>query len=525
MRSRRLVASLPAFGAPLAAAFLLAAPGDVPAPIRKGLETIRAEEAMAHVNFLASPELEGRDTGQRGCEAAAEYLAAQLERSGLAPLGDEVNGKRTFLQHYPIHRVSIEAKSAIQVAAEGAAPRELVFGRDVAPVGAFSRVDVVLESRIVDGGDLAVPPREPAASATGSAPASRPRGPRGPAMDPPPIPAGSEGALVLFRVSGVAGRLPTTLTVAAMRAARDSKAAGVLLAMGPKQEKAAWEAAFKSAADSLREAQVSLTPVTPPRAQPGGVVLLVAPGVALDGLAGAKAAVSLKHKREATSATNVVALWKGSDPELSKEHVVFSAHYDHVGIQRGLIHPGADDNASGTSALLEIAEAFAKTDPPRRSVVILAVSGEEKRLWGSSHFVDHAPVPRESIVANLNTDMVGRTLLNGKQLPGYMLMTPSKTHPGFNTLASRALELGPEYGFPDMPSGDIYWERSDHYNFAKHGIPVMFLCNGEHEDYHGPGDTPDKIDPDKIARSAKLTFQLGYEAASAKERPRVLSAK
>ena len=227
------------------------------------------------------------------------------------------------------------------------------------------------------------------------------------------------------------------------------------------------------------------------------------------------------HERRALAADggrvmvkNVCGLWPGSDPELSKEVLIVSAHYDHVGRQGGEIHNGADDNGSGTTGLLALAEALKEYGSMRRSVLLIWVSGEERGLWGSKAWAQDPSLPEGyRAVANLNMDMIGRNE------PNVLYVTPSSKHEGYNGLTELAERFAAEEGFGDFPKGreqgfeglgsaDVYYSRSDHAEFAKMGIPVCFLFAGEHEDYHQHTDTPDKVDCDKIRRVARVMLKM-----------------
>jgi Zn-dependent M28 family amino/carboxypeptidase len=232
---------------------------------------------------------------------------------------------------------------------------------------------------------------------------------------------------------------------------------------------------------------------------------------------------------ERNSAPNVVGILEGSDPTLKNEYVAFSAHMDHIGVAgpRGSggcraqgadsICNGADDDGSGTAAVVEIAQAFAGMSPrPKRSIIFLNVSGEEKGLWGSEYFSDHPAVPINNIVADLNIDMIGR---NWKDT----IVAIGKEHSDLGATLNRVGAAHPELNM--RPIDDIWPEenfyfRSDHYNFAKKGVPILFFFSGTHPDYHQVGDSPDKIDAEKESRVAQLIFYLGVEVANAPQRPK-----
>jgi Zn-dependent M28 family amino/carboxypeptidase len=223
-------------------------------------------------------------------------------------------------------------------------------------------------------------------------------------------------------------------------------------------------------------------------------------------------------------ACNVAAVLRGSDPQLAAEAIVYSAHMDHVGSRiDGEVFNGADDNASGSAGLLAIASAFANgKQKPRRSVIFLSVSGEELGLWGSAYYADHPTWPADRIIANINTDMIGRS--GPESGPTEVTVTPSNRHRMFSTLVQEAARCGEQLGVT-FSSGDKYYQRSDHYNFAKKGIPVVFFCNGEHEDYHQVSDHADKLDGQKMERIARLAFWTGWQTANADERPRQLGRR
>jgi hypothetical protein len=218
---------------------------------------------------------------------------------------------------------------------------------------------------------------------------------------------------------------------------------------------------------------------------------------------------------------NVVAILQGTDPALRNTYVVFSAHMDHVGVgapdARGdSIYNGADDDASGTATVVELAEAFAALAlRPARSLIFLTVSGEEKGLLGSAWFADNPPVPAEQIVANINIDMIGRNWPDTVAAIGL----------GFSSLGPLALQTArqhPELGITvvdDAWPDERFFFRSDHFNFARKEIPAIFFFSGTHEDYHRPSDHADRIDTEKTARIARLLFHLGHAIATNPQPP------
>jgi Zn-dependent M28 family amino/carboxypeptidase len=245
-------------------------------------------------------------------------------------------------------------------------------------------------------------------------------------------------------------------------------------------------------------------------------------------LPGVTAHVGASLDRPAAMPPNVVGILPGSDPELRNTYVVFSAHFDHVGtagtgswdcrpVGDNRICNGADDNASGTTAILELAEAFALLpERPRRSLIFLAVSGEEKGLLGSAHFVDNPTVPVEAIVANINMDMIGRNHPDSVVVIG---QTYSSLGPLLHQVNDRHPELGLTVADDLWPEQRFFY-RSDHFSFARREIPAIFFFTGVHEDYHRPTDTADRIDVDKVTRITRLVFHYGLAIANQVQPPR-----
>tara|TARA_B100000767_G_scaffold55598_1_gene51103 strand:+ start:153 stop:1202 length:1050 start_codon:yes stop_codon:yes gene_type:complete len=223
---------------------------------------------------------------------------------------------------------------------------------------------------------------------------------------------------------------------------------------------------------------------------------------------------------------NVAAIIKGD--VYPNEYIVLTAHLDHVGIEDGEIYNGADDDGSGSMALLEIAQAFklAELDgnKPKRSIVILHVSAEEKGLLGSEYYAENPLYPLNETITNLNVDMIGRTdptresdndnyiyLIGTDRLSSMLHETSEKVN-------SRTVNLELDYRFNAWDDPNRFYERSDHFNFAKNNIPVIFYFSGTHEDYHGPGDTPDKIRYDLLTQRSRLIFHTAWELANMDKR-------
>jgi Zn-dependent M28 family amino/carboxypeptidase len=226
------------------------------------------------------------------------------------------------------------------------------------------------------------------------------------------------------------------------------------------------------------------------------------------------------------SSENVLAYIEGR--EFPDEVLVISAHLDHVGMKDDKVYNGADDDGSGTIALLEIAEAFkqAVNDGygPRRSILFLHVTGEEIGLKGSKYYADNPIYPMENTIANLNIDMIGRIDADHKDNPDYVYLIGSdmlsqELHDMSEAANKSSMNMNLDYKYNGKDDPNRFYYRSDHYNFAKNDVPVIFYFNGTHEDYHKPTDTPDKIEYELYQRRAKLIFATAWKVANADERP------
>ncbi len=237
--------------------------------------------------------------------------------------------------------------------------------------------------------------------------------------------------------------------------------------------------------------------------------------------------ISVENTAEQVMSENVVAFIEGS--EHPNEIIVISAHLDHEGVKNGEIYNGADDDGSGTVAIVEIAEAFKMAEKagngPKRSILFLHVTGEEKGLLGSRHYTDNDPVfPLENTVANLNIDMIGRTdpkRKEGERNYVYLIGSDklsTELHEISEEVNSKYCNVELDYTYNDKNDPNRFYYRSDHYNFAKNNVPVIFYFNGTHDDYHRPSDTADKIEYDLLENRARLVFHTAWELANRSDR-------
>ncbi|MEO6916347.1 MAG: M28 family peptidase, partial [Chitinophagaceae bacterium] len=239
-----------------------------------------------------------------------------------------------------------------------------------------------------------------------------------------------------------------------------------------------------------------------------------------------KAKVSFDVKKqsiEKANSSNVLAMIEGTDKK--DEYVFLTAHYDHLGMRGDVIYYGADDDGSGTVSVLEMATAFAKAkadgNGPRRTIVFMTVSGEEKGLWGSQYYAEHPVFPLEKTSVDLNTDMVGR--LDPKRTKGdstnYVYVVgddklSSDLKPISESINDKYAKLELDYKYNDPNDTERIYFRSDHYNFARKGVPIIFYFNGTHADYHRPTDTVDKINFDVMEKRVRFIFYTAWEMAN-----------
>lgn len=467
--------------------------------------TITAEDMRARIAYLASDELAGRDTPSPGLEMAAEYLSGHFQALGLEPGGDEGG----FLQRYPLPLRALDTESVHfgVVNSDGSNDQRLEYGVDFFASPAVDRAERDMQhGSLVYFGDLA----------EAGVPAS----------------AAVRGNVMVVSLPGAPDRDFRLSAASARRQAEEGGASALFLMLGAEfpaemigrmAELSAQPRRILANPDEIPVFYVSYNAATSilNRAgfDPTAAQSPTAAGVPIAGIEAHFAAPPSTF--EDSRPPNVVAVIRGSDPQLRNQYVVFSAHMDHVGIGTAdaagdSIYNGADDDASGTAALVEVAEAFATLEePPARSLLFLAVSGEEKGLLGSRYFSDHPTVPLESIVANINVDMIARNAPDSVVVIGQEY---SSLGPLVQAVASENTSLGLTV-VPDPWPEERFFFRSDHFNFARKEIPALFFFAGVHEDYHQPSDEVEKIDADKAARVARLVFHTAFAIANGASRP------
>ncbi|HZM16112.1 MAG TPA: M28 family peptidase [Candidatus Krumholzibacteria bacterium] len=512
---------------------------ELPAEVKAACQRIHADEIIATIRFLASPRLEGRDAGERGAEVAADYLVSRFQAAGL-----RAGSKDGYLQRFDLVRRTLAPEEELTLtrrSGSATSSRPLALRTDWVPLS-FSEIGSV-EAPVVFAGYGIVAPEYKwddyaALGANGA------KGKVVVVLRHEPDEDGKSGSKFFE------GR-EMTLHASLRQKARVAAARGAVALLvvddpllhevqsNPSNSLGGWTYL------TAEERKLPKDDPARPRGtasvdglnQPLGVLAAHASQELLRWLdagrdwkalqrdldagrrskAFAVPAVTVRFvhavevERQPTS--NVLAILPGSDPELAKEYVLVGGHYDHVGKDRRTaeIHPGADDNASGTAAVVAIAEAFASLSPaPARSLLFVGWGAEEKGLLGSAYFVRKPAVPLDKIVAGINLDMLGRNK------EGEMSVVGRTETPELTALFDR---FASEVGFALNDDAGAGASRSDNGSLWLGGIPTASLFSGTHEDYHEPGDTADKVLPGKVEKAARLAFLVSAEVASGRSTP------
>jgi hypothetical protein len=463
-----------------------------------------ADQFLAAIKFLSSDELKGRGNGTPQLDQAAQYIADHFRADGLRPGGDG----GTYLQHFQV-TVGAKLGSGNALAAQqGGSSTALTPGEDYTPFS-FSH-DGHVEAPVVFAGYGITAPEyhyddykgldvkgkivlvlrhEPQENDDKSVFAGKQLTTHSDIVNKA-INARNHGAVGVVLVNDTANHPgePDQLVKFGELAGPDDLAIPVL------QVKCSWaDAWLKPSGQTLEQLSQAIDKDLSNHS------FAVDPGL--------KLALTVDVGRIRKSESNVIGILPGADPNLAAQCIVIGAHYDHLGLgdqhslapsQIGQIHHGADDNASGTSAVLEIADYFINRDPrPRHSIVFVTFAGEELGLLGSSYYVEHPAVPLSDTMAMINMDMVGRISGNRLYVGG------TGTSPGFQKLVENANQSDPAAHFELSYSASGYG-ASDHMSFTVHSVPVLFFFSGLHSDYHKPSDTWDKIDSVDGARVVEL---------------------
>jgi Peptidase family M28 len=521
-----------------------AAPASNLATARRIADQITAAQLKDYLYFVASDEMEGRDTPSRGLDTTAKFLATNLSRWGLKPAGD--NG--TYFQKIALQRIKLDPANthaeingqplkfgedflAQPVAGTASAPLVFVGHGWVVKsknIDAYQGIDVKDKIMVVFGSGL--PKGVTFADLSG--------GKQGVDWIPPDTYAETHGAKGIIAI-------PNKQLLTNWERIRQNQTASGALSV-EKFKKPGEESKLpriimsEKALDALMQGEAQTAAILLDRDKAESIK-------PFDLTANKKVTITVATKTEQVFTQNVVAIAEGRDATLKDEYVALGAHYDHVGTgtpggagrapslkgdTTDNIWNGADDDGSGTVALLAIAETLAKNPPPKRSVLFVWHCGEEKGLWGSRYFVENPTVPLEKIVTQINIDMIGRSKPAGDTNPANAsLAGPNEIYViGSKMMSTQLGELSEStnhaylnlqlnYLYDDPKDPNRFFYRSDHYNYAKHGIPIIFYFDGEHEDYHRPGDHPDKIDYQKMEKVVRTVFVTMWELAARATRP------
>ena len=497
-------------------ALVLAQNPRIPKEARVGYQSINTNDLSARLHFIASPELEGRETTTRGQKVAARYIASEFQRLGLKPIGDS----GSYFQRFNVEVTKISDKSTLAVTTKQGTST-FTIGKDfyaasaldgpvTAPAIFVGYMDTKVDSMLTKGTIvIALPGRKQDARDTSVSARTR---------------------LMLNR--------PFTGSLARIVIADDTGA------LSFERQSTRFEATMKRGAMAVVGGEVR------PGRSGSGFAPLISPDVAAAilkesgktlsqlrlaayqdssfqpvALNQTTVTINIGNSKELKTTENVVGFLEGSDPKLKNEVVAFTGHYDHLGITpEGVIYPGADDDGSGTVTVLQLAQAFTSNPlKSKRSMMFMTVVGEEKGLWGSSWYVNHPILPLDKTVADLNTDMIGRTDKKYDDLKSsnYVYVIGSDK---ISTQLDSILKVSNketenlvlDYTFNDDKDPNQFYRRSDHYNFAKNGVPIVFFFTGVHEDYHRPTDTVDKILFDRMARIIRVIYATGWKVANRK---------
>lgn len=463
------------------------------------METISAKELRKHLTFIASDELKGRDTGSPELDIAARYLAAHLESYGYKGIGPD----GSFFQDVPLHKTAFENKSlSVRI---GDDVLEFTNGEDIAAYG-FGTSNIDLTAPLVAIGDGLYLDEKKSYE-----------------------PADVEGKIaVRFQLDSTdqakVSENYNYLHQYIRNATFDNGAKAVIYVIDD-----------EDTADQLIRRYYGISEgfnMTLNLQDKSQIYLLMKRSVfdqiaKLNGMTEVPnrevvtfekpLSIGFDSRYEKIYSKNVVGYLEGSDSLLSQEFVGFGAHYDHVGYRDTLIFNGADDDGSGTVGVLNIAKAISE-NPPKRSTFIIFHTGEEKGLFGSEYYSENPLLPMENMVAMVNMDMIGSDYENEKVHVVGADRISQELHDINELMNSRTsnMELDYTYNADDHPERIYY--RSDHYNYARKGVPVIFFTNDNPLHYHQPSDEVSTINFDKMERIAKLALATGYYVANKDER-------
>ncbi len=449
----------------------------------KYAKTITAEDLKAHLSVLASDEYEGRETGKKGQKMAAEYIAKHFES-----LGFEAPVDGSYFQKFDLTESAIGSVYFRKGEEKKVGFEDFVYYSSAETSGEEYIKAMMIGEESED--------------------------------------ADYTGKYVVFIAEALGGLQEKAGKL------KEAGAEGVIVILKNDQE---FNAFITNYSPYLKRPSLRMEK----RDNDANKLILVDTSMAswmfdkeFEAIAAgdeAQIIFNADYLDKPIGTENVLGFLKGT--EKPDEVLVITSHYDHVGIINGEIHNGADDDGSGTVTVLEIAQAFstaaAKKKGPKRSILFMTVTGEEKGLLGSKYYTDTDPIfPLENTVANLNIDMVGRVDDAHAENSDYVYLIgsdklSSELHELSEKMNKTYTNLELDYTYNDENDPNRFYYRSDHYNFAKNNVPIIFYFNGTHPDYHKPTDTVEKIDFETMEKRARLVFHTGWEIANRAERIKV----
>lgn len=469
-------------------------------------KTITGAELKKHLSIIAGAEMEGRNTPSPGLEKAANYIEAQFKKVDLKP-----GNKDGYRQYFTLQK---DSATGMQLSIGG---NTFTAYTDYAPwISMPAQADLKFSEYTFVGYGIV---DEKVDDYKG---------------------ADVKGRLVIFLAGQPEGyttnksrRQSPAFTGNKIKAAQSKGAAAVLIVSDRLPDKEMLNSAYRPVPDTAVEEQNNAIPVlfigekvvnttsghSISDIKSGLGTALITPTVNSEAVA-----LTYSSGKKTARVSNVIGIVEGTDKK--DEYLFVTAHYDHEGIKNGKIYYGADDDGSGTVSVIKLAEAFAKAKKagkgPRRTVVFMTVSGEEKGLWGSEYYSEHPIFPTEKTTADLNIDMIGRTdteRMSADTLNYIYVIGHNKLSTDLPAIIEGAnnkyTKLVLDYKFDDPNDPNRIYYRSDHYNFAKKGIPILFFYDGMLKaDYHQPTDTVDKINFPLMERRAQLIFYAAWEMAN-----------
>jgi len=489
--------------------------------IQPGLNSILQDDLRSHLYFLASEALEGRGTGESGLNVSSEYIAAQFRRFGLTPLGP----KGSYSQYYDLIRINVGDNPQLILNYDNGRVKETIQYKEdfeLSLHGLYGNIEI--EAQVVftgygitdegDGyddfaginvdGKIVMIMSGTYHKKTDKNSTKKSERPKILGIKKRVEIAKERGAVAVLFTSNL--NLPGKTFQESSGYLSNKLKRGTLILPSADQSvplitisKFVADKILSKTGKTLEELETEISQSQSPFSF---------------GIPELTVSLNIEINKETVVTQNVAGYLPGSDPLVGHETIVLSAHYDHLGKdENGKIWFGADDNASGTSAIMEIAEAIS-TNPiqPRRGFLFLAVSGEEKGLLGSKFYSDHPLLPLKQTVANINIDMIGRNHPDTVYVIGSDMISQD-LHEINEYAGSKIDDLFLDYKYNSLDDPNRFYYRSDHYNFAKHDIPIVFYFAGIHKDYHKPTDTRKKIDFEKLQKVTRLALLTGWGIA------------